>query len=79
MTLRYFVKLPAIACAESEGAAQRLIGQGFHECGRAYYVRIWALRDGARQAQLAREAQPVPPPAWTPVPPPPGYMRFGGR
>ncbi len=77
MTLRYFVRLPAIACAESEGTAARLLQQGYKECPRAYYMRIWQLRDEARQATL--EPRPVPPPAWTPTPPPPGFTRFGGR
>lgn len=57
MELRYFVKLPDIACAESDAAAKRLLACGYHESTRAYYLRIWQLRDGARQAVLAREEE----------------------
>lgn len=61
MELRYFVKLPDIACAETDATADRLLTRGYKECGRAYYLRIWQLRDDARRAQLAREvATPAP-------------------
>ena len=55
MILRYFVKIPLIAVAESDATAERLIARGYHECTRAYYMTWWAMRDGARQAELVKE------------------------
>lgn len=53
--MRYFIRIPNIACAETEAAAKRLEARGLKECPREYYMVWWRLHDEARQAELARE------------------------
>lgn len=53
--LRYFIRIPAIAAAESGAAAERLIARGYKECSHDYYMTWWALNDAARRAELVRE------------------------
>lgn len=76
MELRYFVKLPNIAAAETAETADRLLTRGYKECGRAYYMCIWQLRDDARRAQLAREEAMTPGRPRVSVSLENGWMRF---
>jgi len=53
--IRYFVRIPNIAAAETDVAAERLIERGFKECSRRYYMTWWQLNDDARQSEIAKE------------------------
>ena len=54
--MRYFIKIPAIAAAESDAAAERLIARGYQECPRAYFMTWWRLRDAACGSEMERAA-----------------------
>lgn len=53
--LRYFIRIPDIAVAESDRTADRLIARGYKECTHDYYATWWALNNAARIEQLGRE------------------------
>lgn len=53
--LRYFVRGLAIACAESDATAAKLVGRGYVRCSRMQYLGIWSLNDRMRRLELARE------------------------
>jgi hypothetical protein len=50
--MRYFIKIPDLAIAETDETAARLIEKGYKECPRAYLLTWWELRDAARGAEL---------------------------
>ncbi len=50
--MRYFIRIPDLACAETDATAARLIARGYKECGRAYFLTWWELHDAARIAEL---------------------------
>lgn len=53
--IRFFIRIPDIAAAESDRAAERLIERGYKECSHEYYITWWTLNDHARRAELVRE------------------------
>lgn len=53
--IRYFIRIPDIAAAESDATAERLIERGYKECSHDYYATWWALNNAARLEQLGRE------------------------
>ncbi len=53
--MRYFVKIPQTAAAESDHTANGLLARDYKECDHDYYITWRRLNDGARQAELVRE------------------------
>ena len=58
--IRYFLRGGAIACAESDGTATKLVARGYGECSRARYMHMWRLRDLIRRHELAMEDERPP-------------------
>ena len=55
MMLRYFIRIPDTATAESDRTANALLARGYKECNHDYYMTWRQLNDGARRAELVRE------------------------
>lgn len=55
--LRYFIRIPDIAAAESDETAARLIAHGYARCGPSAFRAAWQARDALALEEMGQYAR----------------------